>query len=164
MTSKLRPDVFFYVAFSRCSELHGPYEQLYFCLGIGSTVPIFLHSFNYCMGCFYEENSQNVTASVGLVLHLLWFISHVSCEQSCPLPSWLSVLQLQMTLELCPDTSAFCAPPVDPAYCLGRFLPEILSRPSSSCQTSRNVCDRCDQSLTGGLSPWWLPCVVTWAV
>ena len=38
----------------------------------------------------------------------------------------------------------------DPAYCPRPFLPpKILPGPSSSsCQTSRNVCDRCDQSLT----------------
>ena len=88
----------------------------------------------------------------------LWFISHLSCEQICPDSFlWLSicpVLQLQMTLELCPDTSAFCAHQclVDPAaYCPGPFLPEILPEPSSPCQTSRNVGDRCDQSLTGGV-------------
>ena len=84
----------------------------------------------------YEKNSQNVTASIGLVLHLLWFMSHVSCEQSCPLPSWLSVrrsvLQLRMTLERCPDTSAFCARQLTRHTAWVLFCLRFRSRPSPS--------------------------------
>ena len=110
----------------------------------------------HCLGCFYEKMGQNGPVSRDL---FLWFLSYLSCEQICPDSFlWLSIcpaLQLRMTLELCPDTSAFCAHQclVDPAaYCpAGPFLPEILPEPSSPCQTSRNVGDRCDQSLTGGV-------------
>ena len=71
-----------------------------------------------------------------------------------PLVKHLPCTAVTDDIGLCPDTSAFCAHQclVDPAaYCPGPFLPEILPEPSSPCQTSRNVGDRCDQSLTGGV-------------